>query len=185
MVSKLTLGSLALLTSSTSVLAQTILTPFQNQTGPFFLRVTSADNETYDGSFLVACRTGNLVQGLCLGPDTVNNHTWHFFWNYTTVNDEPSKIGLLTWTLPILSNNALSISESMVLNFQPGSNVALPMFMVSFFSPFFSRFDMLSMQHVGADLSRSLVLARPRYPSGLGQRHALRPQPLRRYQVHA
>ncbi|KAK4192106.1 hypothetical protein QBC35DRAFT_553776 [Podospora australis] len=130
MISKLTLGSLAVLSSSsTSALAAAILTPFQNQTGPFYLRVTSVINETFDGSFLVACRTGNLNQGLCLGPDTVNNHTWYFFWNYTILNGKPSETGLLTWTLPSLSPTALGFSEAMSLNFQPGSNVALPMFM--------------------------------------------------------
>ncbi|KAK4204435.1 hypothetical protein QBC40DRAFT_164628 [Triangularia verruculosa] len=128
MVSKLAFNSLALLVSSGSVLAQYQGTTY-NQTGPFLLRVVSANNDILEGKYLTTCRAGATTESLCIGPNEVNNFTLSFFYNYTIVNGQPSKTGFLTWSLPVSGVEGLAtVSEPMSLSFQPGSNVAVPMF---------------------------------------------------------
>lgn len=127
--SKLLLGGLALLTSSGSTYAQSSIS--FNQTGPFLLKVSTDTNPVINGKYLSTCRAGSAIEGLCLGERTVNNNTWNFFWNYTVVNGVPSETGVLTWTLPIIGTNILTVSEAMVLNYNPGTNVVVAMFMVS------------------------------------------------------
>ncbi|KAK0674238.1 hypothetical protein QBC41DRAFT_51861 [Cercophora samala] len=128
MVSKLAFNTLALLASSSSVLAQFQGTTY-NQTGPFLLRVVAADNDTLVGKYLTTCRAGAAIESLCIGSNDVNNFTLSFYYNYTIVNGQPSKTGFLTWWLPVISaEGPMTISEPMSLVFEPGSNVALPMF---------------------------------------------------------
>ncbi|KAK0732853.1 hypothetical protein B0T21DRAFT_452385 [Apiosordaria backusii] len=128
MVSKLAFSSLALFISSSSVLAQFQGTTY-NQTGPFLLRVVSADNDALEGNYLTTCRAGAAIEGLCIGSNDVNNFTLSFFYNYTIVNGQPSKTGFLTWSVPVTAaEGPFSLSEPMSLMFEPGSNVAVPMF---------------------------------------------------------
>ncbi|KAK4177363.1 hypothetical protein QBC36DRAFT_185238 [Triangularia setosa] len=128
MVSKIAFNSLALLVSSGSVFAQFQGTTY-NQTGPFLLRVVSADNDALAGAYLTTCHAGAAVESLCIGSNDVSNFTLSFYYNYTIVNGQPSKTGFLTWSLPVTGAEGLmSLSEPMSLMFEPGSNVAVPMF---------------------------------------------------------
>ncbi|KAK4639312.1 hypothetical protein QC761_707170 [Podospora bellae-mahoneyi] len=128
MVSKLAFNSLALLASSSSVLAQFQGTTY-NQTGPFLLQVVTADDDALVGKYLTTCHAGATITGLCIGSNDVSNFTLSFYYNYTIVNGQPSKTGFLTWSLPVPgAEGPLSLSEPMSLMFEPGSNVAVPMF---------------------------------------------------------
>lgn len=130
MVSKLAFNSLALLSSSSSVLAQFQGTTY-NQTGPFLLQVVTADDDALVGKYLTTCHAGATITGLCIGSNDVSNFTLSFYYNYTIVNGQPSKTGFLTWSLPVPgAEGPLSLSEPMSLMFEPGSNVAVPMFTV-------------------------------------------------------
>ncbi|KAK4230839.1 hypothetical protein QBC38DRAFT_383074, partial [Podospora fimiseda] len=124
---KLFLSSLtALLTSVAPIFAQSLVS--FNQTGPFLLKVTSASNTSLNDLYISTCRAGAAIEGLCLGDHAVDNNTWNFFWNYTVFDGVPSETGILTWTLPVVGANILTVSEALSLNYNPGSNVVLPLF---------------------------------------------------------
>ncbi|KAK0722806.1 hypothetical protein B0T26DRAFT_235088 [Lasiosphaeria miniovina] len=118
-------GVLAALTSSTGVLAQQ---QTNNQTGPFLLKLTSA-NETLNGNYLGACHAGAAIEALCLigkNISTINRSAATFFWNYTIYDGQPSESGSLVWTLQ-LSGGIMNVSEPLSVTYNPGTNVAVPM----------------------------------------------------------
>jgi hypothetical protein len=131
MKSTLFSGLLAALAVSTTVSAQEY-----NQTGPFSLKIRSETNATLDGSYLTACHAGAAIEGLCLGGKTAPNATTTYatyYYNYTTYDGTPSDSGVLIWNLPYTGPNGTAIeSESMTLGYNPGSNVAFPLFEPSY-----------------------------------------------------
>lgn len=115
-------SALTLLTSTTTVLAQ------DNQSPPFNLLILS-DDTTVNGTYLGACHEGAAIEGLCIttpspstDPNTVEAITFYF--NTSSTSVDPS--GLLTWNLPI--GDTQTLSEPMLLEYSPSSNLALPLF---------------------------------------------------------
>jgi hypothetical protein len=119
---KITSISYLLALAASSVTAQDY-----NQTGPFALKLAYSANETLNGQYLYACHAGAAIEGLCLvsSLSSLNPASTTFYQNYTTY----SPTGPLIWNLPIRINESVDhVSEPMSLSYNPGSNVAVPLF---------------------------------------------------------
>jgi len=108
-----------------------ITAQFLNASAPFNLIVLS-DNSTINGSALTACHEGAAIEGLCLGgilsePTDVEYETYTFNISSYPVDVEPS-IGFPGYLVWELEGGNFNLSTPVTLEFNPTSNIALPMF---------------------------------------------------------
>lgn len=122
-------GVIAALTATAAVQAQTY-----SQEGPFNLKLKS-DDTSLDGKYLYACHAGAAIESLCLGStqDPAGSSSFNFYYNYTEYDNVPSNSGLLTWNLVANGpDGPITVSSPLSFNYDPGSNVATTLFMVSY-----------------------------------------------------
>jgi hypothetical protein len=110
-----------LMALTTSTLAQD--TYWSNQSAPFHL-VIHSKNATLNGQYLGACHEGAAIEGLCVTAPSTENYVT-FTYNTSTQETSPTS-GLLTWSL--VYSGGLNVSSAMRFSYNPGSNVALPVF---------------------------------------------------------
>jgi hypothetical protein len=103
---------------------------YANQSAPFAL-VVKSHNSTLNGSALYPCHEGAAIEGLCLGGkfgdgSSLSSYTYNL--NYSS-QAQPDPVigitGLLTWELHGANFN---LSSPMQFSYNPGSNVAVPLF---------------------------------------------------------
>jgi hypothetical protein len=116
--------------ASLLAIAATTTAQFLNQTAPFALVVYS-QNETYNGTSLVACHEGAAIEGLCIGaefsypiPTSVETFTQNYS-SSLTVEPTVGVVGYLTYEL---RGGNFNLSSPMELSYNPTSNVAVPLF---------------------------------------------------------
>lgn len=97
---------------------------YQNRSEPFNLVLESATNKTLNGSRLVACHSGAAIESLCLYPSAANSESATFYYNFTTQTTPTS--GIITWNLPL--NGGSGVSEPISFQYDPTTNIALPLF---------------------------------------------------------
>jgi len=102
---------------------------YTNQSAPFELILLSS-NATINGSALEACHEGAGIEGLCVAtqfPTPVNsNYTFNTSTNTGTVyNASLGEPGVLVYSL--VGGNFVE-SEALVFDYNPTSNVQLPLF---------------------------------------------------------
>jgi len=120
-------------TLATATLALAALTSAQylNQTAPFKLVLSSAHNETLNGSSLFACHEGAAIEGACLAGrmTTIPTYASSFQFNYSDSippqNADAGTEGYLTY---FLQGANFAISQPMELTMLESSNVAHPIF---------------------------------------------------------
>lgn len=112
-------GAFALATSTVSA-------QYLNQSAPFALILIS-DDDTVNGSALIACHEGAAIEGLCIGAAVVGAPTTTYTFNYSaaeTVDPAIGVTGLLTYEL---RGGNFNVSSPMELVYNPASNVAVPL----------------------------------------------------------
>jgi hypothetical protein len=117
-------GTLALAISQVSA-------QFLNQSAPFALILTS-DNDTINGSALIACHEGAAFEGLCIGAAVAGAPTTVYTFNFSSsepVDPTIGVVGLLTYEL---EGGNFNVSSPMQLVYNPASNVAVPMLTPSY-----------------------------------------------------
>jgi hypothetical protein len=92
-----------------------------NQSKPFNL-VLSSQDKTLNNQKLTACHTGAAIESLCL-TSGASGESQTFYYNYTTETTPTS--GILIWNLNVTT---FIESEAMAFNYDPSTNVALPLF---------------------------------------------------------
>ena len=101
---------------------------YLNESAPFELVVLSSNN-TLNGTTLVSCHEGAAIEGLCVGASfTPAAAASSFNFNYSST-ETPDPVlgysGYLTFNLPV---GAFNVNEPMRLEYNPTSNVAVPLF---------------------------------------------------------
>ncbi|KAF2812661.1 uncharacterized protein BDZ99DRAFT_271209 [Mytilinidion resinicola] len=94
---------------------------------PFKLVVLS-DSSTLNGTVLYSCHEGASIEGLCTGGTSnpaYSTYTHNTSSNAGEVNETLGASGYLIWVLP---GGTFNESETLTLNVNPISNVALPLF---------------------------------------------------------
>jgi len=100
------------------------------QTPPFILSISASDNGTLVAYGLLACHAGAAIEGLCLdsAKPTVGDASATYYQNYSSSSPEPVT-GPLVWNLPITGpDGPITVASPMSFNYNPGSNVAVPLF---------------------------------------------------------
>ncbi|KAL1881412.1 hypothetical protein VTK73DRAFT_4172 [Phialemonium thermophilum] len=120
---------------SYTVLLHTLAFPIASgqtfQTGPFALKLSTANDSTLNNQYLYACHSGAAIEALCVASNITSpgdlGVSGRFYLNHTA---ETSTSGSITWNLPVGGNNGTTIntSEPLVFQFNPASNVAVLQF---------------------------------------------------------
>lgn len=119
----------SLITSILAIATSTTLAQFTVQSAPFNLVVLS-QNETYNGSTLLACHEGAAIEGLCLSTTLPGSTAVPFNFNTSTyeqsnLNPVIGEQGYITY---LLRGGNFNESEPLNLYYSATSNVALPLF---------------------------------------------------------
>lgn len=118
--------------ASVLTLAASSLTAAQNytQSAPFNLVIISS-NSTLNGSALVSCHEGAAIEGLCapttrgLANAAGSLYQFNTTDNGITPNETIGQTGVLTYEL---RGSNFNVSEPMILQYSPTTNVAVPLF---------------------------------------------------------
>lgn len=110
--------------------ASTVTAQNYNQTAGFTLTLSGSSDPTVNGQVLGACHSGAAIEGLCLSGTAATGSYNTFYLNYTQYNDvDGQPTGPLVWNLQANSENGIiTESEPLTFLYQPGSNVAVPLF---------------------------------------------------------
>lgn len=95
------------------------------ESGPFLLKVANAADETLNGQYFYSCHAGAAIEGLCIS-DSLNSS-----FTLNTTNSNP--YGTLIWKLPVnIDDSTQDVPSPMSLQYQPDSNVAIPLFQTGY-----------------------------------------------------
>jgi len=148
--------------AATQVTAQ-----YTNQSAPFALVLLSS-NDTLNGTTLSPCHEGAAIEGLCLGPSITDTSTTSSY-NFNTssfdtgFNTTIGQTGVLTW---LLQGGNFNLSSPFGLNYNPTSNVAMPLFTPSTTSTTtvaFDENDLLNIQSYQDDTTSPISFGAQAY----------------------
>ncbi|RFU34564.1 hypothetical protein B7463_g1760, partial [Scytalidium lignicola] len=117
-------------TTSLLALSATALAQYNNASSPFAL-VLSSSNSAYDGHSLAPCHEGAAIEALCVGGVYAQASAQTYTFNSTTslLANPPTNgggaDGILIFSLPV---QGVSEPEAFSLQYNPASNVAVPLF---------------------------------------------------------
>jgi len=102
---------------------------YTNQSAPFSLVVLSA-NSTYNNTVLDSCHEGAAIEGLCLGGafDPPEPTYAQFTFNVSTGTSYNATIGQTGYLAFELRGGNFNISEPLTFQYNPTSNVVVPLF---------------------------------------------------------
>jgi hypothetical protein len=121
--------------------------PFYNETSKPFSLVLTSDNSTINGSTLSACHSGAAIESLCLSrgggvsnPNPIPAATFNFNTSSDpfTPNATLGTPGILTWTL---RTTTIDVPSSARFNYDPTTDIALPILLPGSESPQLLAFD--------------------------------------------
>jgi len=121
---KMRLSSLAPLLA----LLPLITAQFDVPSAPFSLVVLSETNSTLNGSLLYACHEGAAVEGLCRAVTVQDANFTTYTHNTSSSVPTNASIGAPGYLIWVLEGTDFSEPETLSLNINPISNVALPLF---------------------------------------------------------
>ncbi|CAF9915710.1 MAG: hypothetical protein GOMPHAMPRED_000832 [Gomphillus americanus] len=127
----------AILLGTITTLSSLASAQYTNRSHAFNLVVESSTNKTLSGTRLTACHSGAAIETLCTYPAASDSISDEFYYNYTTQSKPTS--GIITWNLPYNGNQIES--EPLTFQYDPSTNVALPVFIPSEDNEVFVTFD--------------------------------------------
>jgi len=120
---------LSTLTPIVALLSSLATAQYDIPSAPFNLVVLSEADPSINGSLLYSCHEGASIEGLCL-TNTTEDPSFSTYTHNTSSSAAPTNSpgGATGWLIWVLQGSSFSETETLTLNINPISNVALPLF---------------------------------------------------------